>query len=122
MVRAGAKGHAGVNFNNKVIILGLVFFPRRLNNKVFADMGYMEILLPFVCPILLAQCTEQRIAENAFLLDTLFNGFNLARDKLQTFGKFFIVRVISRYGNNLGILLFGNIAQLPCSACAQLIN
>lgn len=66
MVRASAKGHAWVNFNNKVVSLSVVFFPRRLNNKVFADMGYMEILLPFVCPILLAQRTEQRIAENAF--------------------------------------------------------
>ena len=41
MMCAGAKGHAGVNFNNKVISLGIVFFPRRLNNKVFADMAML---------------------------------------------------------------------------------
>ncbi len=84
-------------------------------------MSNMEILLPFVSPILLAHLAEAGITETV-LADALLNQRQLLVNLCQAFFQLLIISIISADGNNLGILLLGNIAQLPGTAVAQIIN
>ena len=84
-------------------------------------MSNMEILLPFVSPILLAHLAEACIAETV-LADALLNQRQLLVNLRQAFFQLLIISIISADCNNLGILLLRNIAQLPGTAVAQIIN
>ena len=84
-------------------------------------MSNMEILLPFVSPILLAHLAEASIAETV-LADALLNQRQLLVNLRQAFFQLLIISIISADSNNLGILLLRNIAQLPGTAVAQIIN
>ena len=121
MVRPGAKGHTWVNFDNVLPGLRLVFLPAGLNHQRFAHMSHMKILLPFIGPVLLGHPAKARIAKAIFAdaqLHLLQGGLNLRQALLQLI----VVRIIAAHIYYFSILLLRNIAQLPSSARAQLVN
>ena len=121
VMRACAESHTRIDFNNMLAFLRSILLPARLNNKALAHMSNMEILLPFVSPILLTHLAEASIAETV-LADALLNQRQLLVNLCQAFFQLLIISIISADSNNLGILLLRDIAQLPGTAVAQIIN
>ena len=121
MVRASAKRHTRVNLDNMLALLGSIFLPARLDNQALAYMGNMEILLPFVRPVLLIHLAEARIAKAVFA-NALLDKLELLINLRQTLFQLLIICIISADRHHLGVLLLRNIAQLPGAAIAQIIN
>ena len=120
-MRTRAKGHARVNFNNVLAVFCSILLPAWLDNQAFAHVRHMKILLPFVSPILLAHLAKARVAK-AVLANAFLNQCQLRIYLCQALRKLVIVSIIGTDGDHLGILLLGNITQLPGAAISQIVN
>ena len=87
------KGHAGIQFQHDVICFRLVRLPGRFDHNMPAHAGHMEILLPFIGPVFLADMTEQR-GTKPKAADAFFHRIQLCFNFLQPCRQFFVLRIV----------------------------
>lgn len=58
---ASAEGHAGVQFDDKIIGIGGKCFPGRFDYQPFADTGRFEVLFPVVGPVFFPEQGDGRL-------------------------------------------------------------
>ena len=108
IMSSSTKCHARINFNNLFTRLSFVIFPARFNYEALANVSSMEILLPFVSPILFSQFTETSIAK-AIITNALFYSHEACINESQTTIELFVIGIICTNSNDFGIHLFRDI-------------
>ena len=109
MMCSCTKRHTWIDFNNMFTSFRCIFFPGRLNHQCSANMRNMEILFPFVSPILLGNSTKTRITKATFT-NTRFQICQVLINLCKTWLQLFILRIISSYRNHFCVFLLRNIA------------